>query len=257
MYKISTSTGKKFDFPESLEDITLEQYIQFLELVETTKSKYLNDIDDAMEELFLAKDSGKQDKIDAAQGNLDDKYNAITNVVMYKHIFPYYARVISFFAPELTEAEILGTDGGEGMNVHQLQVLFGIITDIFNNIVQMTEIDHIMEVDGEFWFLPTQHMKESTVIEFAESSQFEQNMADLVAGQWKALAKVMCVIVRKEKEKYSDKLMKREAMFMKWNLKNCLNVSFFLHRLSEKSIINLQVFTAAQNLMKSKQGLNN
>jgi hypothetical protein len=172
MYKISTSTGKKFDFPASLEDISLEQYILYLELVETTKPKYLTDIDDAMEELFLAKDSKKQDKIDAAQQVLDEKYDAITNVVMYKHIFPYYARVIAFFAPDLTEEEILGQDDGEGMNVGQLQALFGIVTDIFNNIVQMTEIDHIMEVDGEFWFLPTQHMKESTVIEFAESSQF-------------------------------------------------------------------------------------
>jgi hypothetical protein len=206
--------------------------------------------------MFLAKDDGDDVEIQKAQFNLNDAYEAITNIVMYKQVFPYYARVVSFFANNLSEEEILGKDGGDGMNVQQLQTLYNTITNIFNSI-QEPEYDPILFVDGENWYLPQKHMKESTVIEFAESSQFEQNMKDLVAGQWKALAKIMCVIVRKDGEKYSDKLMKRESMFLQWNLYDCLRVSFFLHRLSEKYMIDFKVFMASQNLMKLKQELSN
>lgn len=257
MYKISTSTGKKFNFPSGLEDITLEQYIQYLEMVEPTKPKHLKDIDNALEELMTAKNEGNEEEVEKANQKLTQAYDSITNIAMYKHIFPYYARVISFFAKDLSEDEILGKDGGDGMNVGQLQQLFSVISDIFNNIEEQ-EYEHIITVNGENWYLPQKYMKESTVIEFAESSQFEQNLKDVAAGQWKALAKVMCVIVRKDGEKYSDKLLQqRESMFMKWNLKDCMKVSFFLHRLSEKYFLNLQIFMAAQNLMKLKQELSN
>jgi len=255
MYKISTSTGKKFNFPSGLEDITLEQYIQYLEMVEPTKPKHLKDIDIALDELYEAREQGNEENILKSNEKLTQAYDSITNIAMYKHIFPYYARVISFFTKDLSEAEILGKDGGDGMNVAQLQQLFSVISDIFNKIEE-PEYEHIITVNGEHWYLPQKYMKESTVIEFAESSQFEQNLKDVAAGQWKALAKVMCVIVRKDGEKYSDKLMQRESIFMKWNLKDCMKVSFFLHRLSEKYFLNLQVFMAAQNLTKLKQELN-
>ena len=245
MYKISTSTGKKFNFPSGLEDITLEQYIQYLEMVEPTKPKHLKDIDIALEELMTAKNEGNEKEVEKAKQKLTQAYYSITNIAMYKHIFPYYARVISYFTKDLSEDEILGKDGGDGMNVGQLQQLFSVISDIFNNIDE-PEYEHIITVNGEHWYLPQKYMKESTVIEFAESSQFEQNL------------KVMCVIVRKDGEKYSDKLLQqRESMFMKWNLKDCMKVSFFLHRLSEKYFLNLQIFMAAQNLMKLKQELSN
>ncbi len=256
MYKISTSTGKKFNFPSGLEDITLEQYIQYLEMVEPTKPKHLKDIDNALEELMTAREEGNEENILKANEKLTQAYDAITNIAMYKHIFPYYARVISFFTKDLSEDEILGKDGGDGMNVAQLQQLFSVVSDIFNKIDE-PEYEHIITVNGENWYLPQKYMKESTVIEFAESSQFEQNMKDVAAGQWKALAKVMCVIVRKKDEKYSDKLMQRESIFMKWNLKDCMRVSFFLLKRSEISHQNLQIYMAAQNLMKLKQELNN
>jgi hypothetical protein len=255
MYKISTSTGKKFNFPSGLEDITLEQYIQYLEMIEPTKPKYLKDIDNALEELMTAREQENEEDIQKANEKLTQVYDSITNIVMYKHIFPYYARVISFFTEDLSEEEILGKDGGDGMNVAQLQQLFSFVSDIFNKIEE-PEYEHIITVNGENWYLPQRFMTESTVIEFAESSQFEQNLKDVAAGQWKALAKVMCVIVRKDGEKYSDKLLQqRESMFMKWNLKDCMKVSFFLLKRSEISHQNLQIYMAAQNLMKLKQGL--
>jgi hypothetical protein len=99
-------------------------------------------------------------------------------------------------------------------------------------------------------------MEKAKLIEYAEASQFEANMKDLEHGNWLALPKIMCVLVRKEGEMYSDALMKREEMFMNWSLENCLKVSFFLLRRSEISILSLRAFTQAQDLGRLKRESN-
>jgi len=99
-------------------------------------------------------------------------------------------------------------------------------------------------------------MEKAKLIEFAEASQFEENMQNLKEGNWLALPKIMCVLVRKEGEMYSDALMKREEMFLNWSLENCLRVSFFLLKRSEISILSLRAFTQAQDLGKLKRESN-
>jgi len=101
------------------------------------------------------------------------------------------------------------------------------------------------------------YMEKSTLIEYAEASQFEANLKDLDKGNFGALAKIMCVLVRKEGEMYSDKLLKREEMFLNWNLENCLKVAFFLLKRSEISQQNFLIYTAAQDLMNAKQASKN
>jgi hypothetical protein len=100
-------------------------------------------------------------------------------------------------------------------------------------------------------------MEKAKLIEFAEASQFEENMQNLKEGNWLALPKIMCVLVRKEGELYSDKLLKREQMFLGWSLQKCLQVAFFLLKRSETSLLNLKVYTAAQDLTRLKQESNN
>jgi hypothetical protein len=96
-------------------------------------------------------------------------------------------------------------------------------------------------------------MEKSTLIEYAESSQFEANLKDVQDGNWKALAKIMCVLVRKEGEQYSDNLLKREEMFLSWTLENCLKVAFFLLKRNETSQQNMLIYMAAQDLMNVKR----
>jgi hypothetical protein len=170
---------------------------------------------------------------------------------MYRKIYPYFARVVAHFAEGITEAEIIGQKG-PGMNVGQLEYLYNTIVSILNNYEE-PEYSNVMLVDGELWYLPTRYMEKSTLIEFAEASQFEANLKDLEKGNWGALAKIMCVLVRKEGEPYSDKLLRREEQFLGWNLKNCLQVAFFLLKRNEISVQNLQIYMAAQDLMNAKQ----
>jgi hypothetical protein len=44
MIKFATDNGQSFEYPESLSDVTLKQYLEYLEFVESTKPKVLKDI---------------------------------------------------------------------------------------------------------------------------------------------------------------------------------------------------------------------
>lgn len=246
MYKITTSVGGEFTFPSSLEDITLRSYIDFMTFVETTKPDELIRIEQAAAAKHEAKDKEK------AEQEFNEAVEGCNDIVMYRKIYPYFARVVAHFAEGITEAEILGQKGGQGMNVGQLEYLYNTIVSVLNNYEE-PEYSNVILVDNELWYLPTRYMEKSTLIEFAEASQFEANLKDLEKGNWGALAKIMCVLVRKEGEQYSDKLLRREDQFLGWNLENCLKVAFFLLKRSEISQQNMQIYMAAQDLMNAKR----
>lgn len=250
MIKYNKSSGGSFAFPTSLKDIFLQQYIDFLNIVEPTKPEELTEIETLSEQLSdLAPDSEEYQSVDT---ELTEKTEALNGVVLYKKIFPYYARVVSHFADGLEYADIVGGKHSDGMNIGHLTFLYKKTVELLNSYVD-DGYSPVIEVDNELWYLPQRYMEKSTFIEYAEASQFEANMKDLQNGNWLALPKIMCILVRKEGEKYSDRLLKREEMFLKWNLENCLRVAFFLLRLNVQSLQNLELYTAARQLTKLKQ----
>ena len=254
MYNISISTGGSFTFPSELADITLKQYIDFMTFVEPTMPAEFKRI----EEASTAKNSAEtEQEKDKAWKEFDEAVNACDDVVMYRKVYPYFARVVAHFAVGISEEIILGGGKhGDGMNVGQLEYLYSTIIRIMNNYEE-PEYTNVILVDGELWYLPMRYMEKSTLIEYAEASQFEANLKDLDKGNFGALAKIMCVLVRKEGEMYSDKLLKREEQFLNWNLENCLKVAFFLLKRSETSLQNFQIYMAAQDLMNAKQASKN
>jgi hypothetical protein len=248
MQTYNTSEGGKFTYPESLADVTLKQYIDFLNFVEPTKPQELVNIQSAYYEYYEAEEKDAE----VYKAKYEAEIDKLTDRVMIKKVYPYYARVVSFFAEGITEQQILGgKKHGDGMNLGHLQFLYSRIVEILNNI-QEPEYSNVILVDNELWYLPLRYMEKAKLIEYAEASQFEANMKDLEHGNWLALPKIMCVLVRKEGEMYSDSLMKREEMFMNWSLENCLRVSFFLLKRSEISILSLRAFTQAQDLGRLK-----
>lgn len=248
MIQFSTDNGYKFSYPNTLEDITLKQYIEFLDFVETTKPKCLLDIEEANNKIQEAIELKDKKGLEIAQNELNASIDVIDDVVKYQQLFPYYARVVSFFSG-LDVAIILGTNDGQGMKVEHLEWLYNHITDIFNHLPAI-EYSNTIEVNGEKWYLPEQYMTNSTVIEFAEAAQFQSNMSKIENGHWKSIAKVMCVLVRKKDEQYSDKLLKREELFLSWNLLDCWKVAFFLRRQIEILKINTATSTNLLNLMR-------
>jgi hypothetical protein len=256
MIKFATDNGQSFEYPESLSDVTLKQYLEFLEFVESTKPKVLKDIDTANVKIAEAIELKDNKGLELAKKELDDATDTIDDIVQYQQIFPYYARVVSFFSG-LSVPLILGQVADTlGMRVDHLTWLYVHTTKIFNQLPEV-EYSNVLEVNGEVWYLPERFMSDSTVIEFAEAAQFQANLSKVENGEWKALAKMMCVLVRKKDEQYSDKLLKREELFLSWNLLDCWKVAFFLLRRIEVLQLSLLTYTNAQTLMQLKQELIN
>jgi hypothetical protein len=256
MIKFTTDNGQSFEYPESLSDVTLKKYLEFLEFVESTKPKVLKDIDTANIKIAEAIELKDNKGLELARKELDEATETIDDIVQYQQIFPYYARVISFFSG-LSVPLILGQVADTlGMRVDHLTWLYVHTTKIFNQLPEV-EYSNVLEVNGEVWYLPERFMSDSTVIEFAEAAQFQANLSKVENGEWKALAKMMCVLVRKKDEQYSDKLLKREELFLSWNLLDCWKVAFFLLRRIEVLRLSLLTYTNAQTLMQLKQELIN
>jgi len=232
MLKVQTETGTEINIPSELKEITLKKYIEFLQFVEPTKPECLKKVDKAENE-----------------EERDKAISEIDSLVISRQIHPYYIRVICYWSGN-NENDL------QDLDVASLVWLFQYINNLLNNLPE-PEYTNVIEVNGEFWYLPERYMTDSTVIEYAESAQFQQNMKDLAAGDWLAMAKILCVLVRKQGEKYNSSLMKREKMFLDWNLSDVWRVGFFLLKRSELLQLSFQAYTNAQALSRLRQELNN
>ena len=255
MIIFKTSNGQRFEYPHELKDITLKQYLTYLDLVQPQRPEILLKIDSLNDKLIQAQDENDKKGTAQFQKELDEAVASIDDIVTYQKLFPYYAKVVSYWSG-LNESVILGKGENEGMNTNDLTILYLHITKILNDLPTV-EYSNVIEVDGEFWYLPEQYLKNATVIEFAESSQFLANMKKVEGGQWYAISKIMCVLVRKKDEKYSDSLLRREEMFLGWNLENVWRVAFFLLRLNVKYQLSINNYISAQQLTKLKLALKN
>lgn len=232
MLNIQTETGTEINVPSELKEITLKKYIDFLTLVEPTKPDCLKKIDTAKDESELQK----------AIAEIDDLITA-------RQIHPFYIRVICYWSGN-KESDL------QDLEVASLVWLYQYLIKLLNDLPE-PEYSNVIEVNGEFWYLPERYMTNSTVIEYAESAQFQQNMKDIAGGDWQAMAKILCVLVRKQGEKYHSSLLKREKMFLDWSLADVWRVGFFLLKRSELLHLSFQAYTNAQALSKLRRELNN
>jgi hypothetical protein len=128
---------------------------------------------------------------------------------------------------------ILGNDGeGEPMSVKTLEFLNGKIT----SALQMRddyEYKALYIVQGEVYELPEKLMTKSTVIEFAEAAQFQENVARLKNGNVMSLIDVCAVLLRKPGEAYSDEVYQRNReAFKALTLEQAMEIAFFLMKRS-------------------------
>ena len=232
MLKISTESGIEINIPSELKEITLKRYIDFLQFVEPTKPECLKKIDKAETE----------EERETAISEIDE-------MTISKQVHPYFIRCICYWSNN-NESDL------QELEVGSLVWLFQYITKLLNNLPE-PEYSNVIEVNGEFWYLPERYMENSTVIEYAESAQFQQNMKDLSGGDWVAMAKILCVLCRKKDEKYHSSLLKREKMFLDWNLYDVWRVGFFLLKRNELLHLSFQAYTNALALSKLRRELSN
>ena len=220
--------GNKYATPANISEITIARFIKYLEKVVQQSPKCL-------EECFELEEGE----------TMEQKFNALTKEEKFD-CFEYMAKVVSFWtgAPENHLHEL---------NLEQLQLCFWTLEYMFGSI-KPDEGFTGFEIDGIEYVMPSEHMAESTLIEFAESAQFQQNVSDLKAGNYIAILDVMAVLCRPRGEKYdSKKLPKRKKLFSSLTLDVAVNVGFFLIRLNvglnqTLTIYSLMKYTAAQEV---------
>lgn len=111
------------------------------------------------------------------------------------------------------------------------------------------------DINGTLYIPPIKHMTESTVVEFMESAQFQENMKDIEGGNWLSMLDVMVVLCRPKGEPYEYVESKHEArkrLFRGVTMDNVINTAFFLLRLSGTLNLNLLIYTMEAELIQKE-----
>lgn len=145
----------------------------------------------------------------------------------------------------------------ESMDLVQLEQAFWAIEfDLNIQDVQEDENYTGFLIGKQEYLLPKRHMVGSTVAEFAEAAQFQENMIDLENGQWLAMQDVLVVLCRPKGEVYSYDEKKhnlRKKLFRKISMLDVIQVAFFLHRLNKELKHNLLIYSLLDRLEVRQQ----
>ena len=247
------ANGSSYSYPEGLHEVTLGRFIDYCEFEKAERPQKLKELSKLREELSKIHEEDKT-LIERTQEKIEDVIKEINSPEYLDTLLIWYAKVVEFWTG-LNKAEILGEDDGFGMNINQLFLLSDKLLQLVNSLPEY-EYSPVIEHEGEIWYLYAKYMKDSTVLPYLESSQFYKLEDQLAGGQWGALAKVLCLLLRKEGEKYSKDLLKREEYFLKFPMSKAAQVAFFFLKRTKNYSILLNTYTAAQlNSKMRREGI--
>jgi hypothetical protein len=153
-----------------------------------------------------------------------------------KECLEYFVKVVSYWtgAPE-EDLKLL--------SLERLKLSFWALEYLFGNL-EANENFTGFEVKGVEYLMPSKHMQESTLIEFAESAQFQEDLKELKAGNYIAILDIMSVLCRPKGEQYDEKNnAKRKKIFSSLSMDVAINVGFFLIRLDGGLSQSLAIYT--------------
>ena len=228
----------KYRYPTGAEDVTFGQFVGYLDLAEKAPQ--------IIKELEQAVTDGDEERIQEVAAQMTPK-------VMAKDVYPYFAKVVSYFT-NLPFAVLIG-EVGPGMNVGQLESLYHIILKALAPPADY-EYSKTFKWNGETWIIPDRLMENSSVIEFAEAAQFQAAMSEVKEGHFRALIDVCAVLLRKRGEQYTDNIYKRnKRLFDTLPMDIVWQVAFFLTRRSAALGRDFQIYTASRTLGRLRQEL--
>lgn len=220
--------GKKYSSPKDWQNITFEKFINYL-------SEVVPKTPDILKSLFEAE-------------NLAESWNNYTDkekLICYE----FFALSVGFWCG-LPAEEIK-----ESMNIEQLQKSFWTIEIDLSNMSHDESFTGFV-IKGKKYVLPAEHMEGSTVSEFAEASQFQENFIEVENGDWLSMLDVMVVLCRPEGEKYSyDKNTHnlRKKLFKGLSMDNVINTAFFLLRLNSELKHNLLIYSMSAEIAQKQE----
>lgn len=271
--KLTLKSGISVDWPRSPQDITLAQYIEYSNKVGPTipnevvsYGRLLDTLEAVEKELqpFYAKTNTntiRQLEEHLQSGNAKDKTKRLlpplisqwretvnelgeldavmTPLWRSTHWHPYQLRTVK----ALTGLDL---EGGDAVTVEDLDYLFGKCTAACL-MPSKLEYKQTYLHQGVVYHLPSEHMKKSTLIEFAEAAQYEAALKQAQGGDAEGLLKMCAVLLRPSGiDQYSESVFESNVLaFQTLSLQVAYEVAFFLSMLNSKSVLDFSRSTLA------------
>ena len=226
---VFTLNGTKYTHPEDCQDVTVQQVIEFYRDVYPTRPALILELTEAVNEEPI-----NENRVAAIEKKMQSK------VWISAHLYPYFVRVVHHFCRAPVETL-------QGTGPAHLEYLYHHCIGAMRN---PGDVQHkqLYLIDGEVHTLPTQLMTYSTLQEFAEAAQYEENAEILSKGRpdtcefYEGLLNVCSVILRKEGEVYSEEVYERNRKrFKSLPLQTLYEVGFFLRQLSLNYVLGLNL----------------
>jgi hypothetical protein len=270
----------KYNYPETASDITLEQYIYFAKFllpehpkVELEAIQYMNDRDAVYKKILpyakklkvITKDTlqftviieledilkNKEVKDNVRRflpplmtqwrtndEQLNQRLEIMDEVWEANVRYPYMAKVVNYFTGIPLDACF-----GKVADSLELKYLVYIYTKIMNAINTPTETKYkqLYDFNGKVYTLPERLMEKSTLLEFTMAAQYDKAMNQVKNGDPQGLLNIMAVLLKPLGEDYSDELFEQNKVdFLQMSLQTSYEVAFFLTKLSERYMLDLQ-----------------
>jgi hypothetical protein len=270
----------KYNYPETASDITLEQYIYFAKFllpehpkVELEAIQYMNDRDAVYQKILPYAKKLKVGTKDVNQITMINQLNNILNtqevkdnvrrflpplisqwneldkelttrleimdeVWEAKERYPYMAKVVNYFTGIPLDACF-----GKVADSLELKYLVFIYSKIISAINTPTETKYkqLYDFNGKVYTLPERLMEKSTLLEFTMAAQYDKAMNQVKNGEPEGLLNIMAVLLKPLGEDYSDELFEQNKVdFLQMSLQTSYEVAFFLTKLSERYMLDLQ-----------------
>jgi hypothetical protein len=270
----------KYNYPETASDITLEQYIYFAKFllpqhpkVELEAIQYMNDRDAVyqkilpyakklkvevkkIEQIFVIGELEDILKNQEVKDNVrrflpplmtqwrtnDEQLNQrleIMDEVWEANVrYPYMAKVVNYFTGIPLDACF-----GKVADSLELKYLVFIYSKIMSAINTPTETKYkqLYDFNGKVYTLPERLMEKSTLLEFTMAAQYDKAMNQVKNGDPEGLLNIMAVLLKPLGEDYSDEIFEQNKVdFLQMSLQTSYEVAFFLTKLSEKYMLDLQ-----------------
>jgi hypothetical protein len=226
VFKLDNQT---YSFPETCEDVTIWQVITFYQSIYLTRPKLMIALAEATKE-----DPINEERVSVIEKKMQSK------VWISNQLYPYFCRVVNHFCA--VPFEVL-----KQTTPSHLEYLYQKCI----NALEMPDVEckKLYLIDGEVYELPDKLMSQSTLQEFAESAQYEENASEIQNGNWEGMLNVCSVILRKQGEEYSDEVYERNReRFRTLPLKTLCEVAFFLRQLSLSFVLDLNLSLMEQTV---------
>jgi len=270
----------KYNYPETASDITLEQYIYFAKFllpqhpkVELEAIQYLNERDAVYQKILpyakklkvITKDTlqftviieledilkNKEVKDNVRRflpplmfqwrtndEQLNQRLEIMDEVWEAKERYPYMAKVVNYFTGIPLDACF-----GKVADSLELKYLVFIYSKIMSAINTPTETKYkqLYDFNGKVYTLPERLMEKSTLLEFTMAAQYDKAMNQVKNGDPEGLLNIMAVLLKPLGEDYSDEIFEQNKVdFLQMSLQTSYEVAFFLTKLSERYMLDLQ-----------------